>query len=312
MRIAEFSSDALKTRLHTSGLYTQTGPFKIRIKSNSRPFIESLRFLYADYAVLDRQLADFHVALELQTNYRRWFHPQVLFKIDGKSPFQPFPNELSPPLFEWGLNWCIGTRAHHYLMLHSAVLEKNGKALILPAHPGSGKSTLCAALALSGWRLLSDEFGLIDTKSTCLVPIPRPIALKNESINVIRKLFPQAAIGPSFPKTRKGTVAHVRPSIMSVDQMDQPAQAAWIIFLKYKASSPVVLEPFDKAQSLLRLANNAFNYEVLGKQGFQLVSALVRSCQCLWLSYGNLEEVIERLDALDVTGYASTIDVHSA
>jgi predicted ATPase len=29
--------------------------------------------------------------------------------------------------------------------------------VILPAPPGSGKSTLCAALVTRGWRLLSDE-----------------------------------------------------------------------------------------------------------------------------------------------------------
>jgi predicted ATPase len=46
-------------------------------------------------------------------------------------------------------------------MLHAAVVEKNGKALILPALPGSGKSTLSAALAMNGWRFLSDEFTMI-------------------------------------------------------------------------------------------------------------------------------------------------------
>jgi HprK-related kinase A len=304
VRIADLAADALKTILATNGLYIRTGPFRLHIRSNSHPFVHFLNRLYADYTVLDPQFADFHVALRLSTSYRRWFHPQVRFEIDRKSPFQPFPNQLSPPLFEWGLNWCIGTRAHQYLMLHAAVLERNGNALILPAHPGSGKSTLCAALTLSGWRLFSDEFGLIDTKTLRLIPIPRPIALKNESIHVIRNFSPDAIIGDPFPKTRKGTVAHLRPSTTSIDQMNEPARPAWIVFLKYKAKSPVILEPFGKAQSLLRLANNAFNYEILGQQGFELISAMVRGCHCLALTYGNLDEVVGRLNALEVPEYA--------
>jgi hypothetical protein len=42
------------------------------------------------------------------------------------------------------------------------VLERGGRALLLPAPSGSGKSTLCAGLAFNGWRLLSDELALLD------------------------------------------------------------------------------------------------------------------------------------------------------
>ena len=65
-------------------------------------------------------------------------------------------------MLEWGLNWCVAGHAHQYLMLHAAALERNGRAVILPGDPGAGKSTLTAALMLSGWRLLSDEITLVD------------------------------------------------------------------------------------------------------------------------------------------------------
>ena len=55
--------------------------------------------------------------------------------------------------------------AHQYLIIHAAVVEKNGLAAILPAPPGSGKGTLTAGSVLSGWRLLSDELTLIDRLS---------------------------------------------------------------------------------------------------------------------------------------------------
>jgi hypothetical protein len=42
------------------------------------------------------------------------------------------------------------------------------------------------------------------------------VALKNESIGVIRAFAPQALLGPDFPKTRKGTVAHLAASAMAV------------------------------------------------------------------------------------------------
>ena len=81
-------------------------------------------------------------------------------------------------MLEAGLNWCIGNLAHQYLVIHSATLERGGRALLMPAPPGSGKSTLCAALITRGWRLLSDEFALVDPATGLLVPVPRPVALK--------------------------------------------------------------------------------------------------------------------------------------
>jgi ABC-type thiamine transport system ATPase subunit len=84
------------------------------------------------------------------------------------------------------LNWCVAGHAHHYLMLHAAVLEKNGRAVVLPGDPGAGKSTLTAALMLDGWRLLSDEITLINRRRwTARTGLARPVSLKNASINII-------------------------------------------------------------------------------------------------------------------------------
>jgi HprK-related kinase A len=82
-------------------------------------------------------------------------------------------------MLEWGMNWCIASHMHYYLMLHAAVLERDGHALIMPGDPGAGKSTLTAALMLDGWRLLSDEIALIDRNDGLLYGLARPVSLKN-------------------------------------------------------------------------------------------------------------------------------------
>lgn len=84
------------------------------------------------------------------------------------------------PQLEWAMNWCISTQANFYLLLHSAVIERNGFAAIMPAPPGSGKSTLCAALINRGWRLLSDELALISLHDQNIYPLARPVGLKND------------------------------------------------------------------------------------------------------------------------------------
>ena len=137
-------------------------------------------------------------------------------------------------MMEWGLNWCISGHMHQYLILHAAVLARGDDAVILPGPPGAGKSTLTAALALRGWRLLSDELTLIDPETGLLHGLARPVSLKNQSIDVIRAFAPEAVIGPVARDTAKGTVAHLKPSTVSVAGWRFPAKPAWVVFPRWE------------------------------------------------------------------------------
>jgi len=299
VKVGEISQDELGSLLKsTQGVTLWVGPFKVNIKTKNSYFPPFLHKLYPEFSVLDfPSISDFHISLNAPLTLRRFIRPQVVFRENGRKLFEPFPLDMGGPLFEWGWNWCIGTRAHQYLILHSAVIEKNGIAIIMPAYPGSGKSTLCSALMLSGWRLLSDEFGLVRSDGE-VDPLPRPIPLKNQSIEVIRAFSPQAVIGPLFPKTRKGTVAHLAPTKMSAARMKQPATPRYIIFPKFNNNAAAVLKPLKPSYALMKLATNAFNYEVLGAEGFKRVARLIRRCQCYNFTYGKLEEALPLFDSL--------------
>ncbi len=257
--------------------------------------------LYADYPVMghdSQDFADFHVTLERPTNWRRYVRPQVLFHSESVAPFLPLPYDQALPMLEWGMNWCISSSAHSYLIIHAAVLEKNGRALILAAPPGSGKSTLCAALMVSGWRLLSDELTLIRLSDGLVEPVPRPVSLKNASIDVIARYAPDATFSLPVKDTVKGIVAHMRPSTESVERADEPARAAWICFPTYQADSATVFEKIPTAQAVMKTAANAFNYGLLGQQGFDAMVRLVKACHCYAFSYSDLDEAIEHVEHL--------------
>jgi HprK-related kinase A len=178
-------------------------------------------------------------------------------------------------------------------MLHSGALERRGQALILPALPGSGKSTLTAALAYRGWRLLSDEFGLIEPESGLIRPIPRAVPLKNRSIPVIRDYLPEAHLGPVFPKTRKGEVSHLRPPLESIERQGERARPRWVCFPRFIEGLPGRrLARLDRSLAFTRLAQNAFNYRLLAETGFAALAALVRGCDCFSLEYGDLDQAL--------------------
>ncbi len=299
MRLEDLPLGRLLEIASTQGLGFQAGPFRILLETRLLGFLEVFRRLYADVELDEPDgVFDFHVEMVAPANVRRWWRPQVLFRLDGFEPFDPFPLSHAFPLFEWGLNYSIATRAHQYCFLHSAVLEGNGRALILPAMPGSGKSTLCAALMLRGWRLFSDEFGIVQPESGQLLPMPRVIPLKNRSIEVIRNFAPEAVMGPLFPETRKGDVMHVAPTPESVERQDEGAKPAWIVFPRYHPESGTQLQPIPSSQAFVRLSNNSFNYRLLGETSYRALTSMVKACECYSFQYSDLDEAIELMNEL--------------
>jgi HprK-related kinase A len=194
-------------------------------------------------------------------------------------------------------NWCVATRSDRFLLVHSAVVEKGGGALLLPAPPGSGKSTLCAALVCRGWRLLSDELAILRPNGL-LAPIPRPVSLKNASIDVIRQFAPDAVIGGTAHETIKGTVSYLRPPSDSVERQSELARPAWVVFPKYEAGSTLRFTLHSKARTLVFLAHNSFNYHVHGAGGFELLADVLEDCECYDLKYGSLDEALRCVEAL--------------
>ncbi|MCA1804214.1 MAG: HprK-related kinase A, partial [Xanthomonadaceae bacterium] len=159
---------------------------------------------------------------------------------------------------------------------------------------------LCAGLVNRGWRLLSDELTLIDRDTGLITPLPRPVSLKNQSIEVIRTFAPEAVLGPVARDTAKGTVSHMQPPAASVRAADELARPAWIIMPRYQAGAPADLTALPKGEAFIQAADQSFNYSLLGQEGFEAMGRLVEDCECLRFHYGELEEavtVFERLAA---------------
>lgn len=289
----------LRARLRGPGLDLHTGPFVCRIHSNIARLAAGLATLYGDYPVAEPGgFADFHLRLQQPGGLRRWCRPQVRFDQDGLRPFKPLPLAQAPAMLEWMMNWCVSNRAHSWLLLHAAVVEKHGRAIVLPAPPGSGKSTLCAALVCRGWRLLSDELTLVRHADGLVAPLPRPVSLKNASIDVIRDFAPDAVFGPLAHGTAKGTVGHMRAPGASVARAHQPATPLAIVFPRWEAGAATQLTPLPKARTFMRVADNAFNYMLLGERGFATLGELAERCDGYEFVYSRLDEALAVFDAL--------------
>ncbi len=299
-RISDLTDAELAARLRSpAGLRVRLGSFVAGIRSDIRPVARGIRTLYADFPLAGQdEFCDFPVELSGSGGIRRVIRPQAIFRFEGMQPFKPLPGEQAFAMLEWGLNWVFTNHAQHSLIIHAAVLERDGAGLIMAAPPGSGKSTLCAGLALRGWRLLSDELAMVGLDDGLLTPLPRPISLKNQSIDLVRKMSPDAVIGPIAYDTAKGTVAHMRPPAASLEAALLKVQPRWILFPKFGVDSPFEIEETGKAQTFMQLVSNSFNYPRLGASGFEAMGRLVDACDGYTARYGSLDQIVPELESI--------------
>lgn len=299
MRVSDLATTVIRDLLARGAFAIRFGPFWVRLHSANAGLHEHISKMYADYPCeTDPSYADFHIQLLRAAGLRRWVRPQIRFTMDGDSPFVPFPLHQTTAVLEWGLNWVFANHFHEFLILHAAVVERGGHTILLPAPPGSGKSTLCAALVTRGWRLFSDELALISRREGTVVPLPRPISLKNQSIELLKRYSPQAVFNRPILETNKGILAHMKAPTASVLRSTETARAGWVVFPQYQSNERAALEAQSKGTSFLRIAQNAFNYGVLGSEGFELLGDIVDQVECYNLSYGDLDAAVATLDAM--------------
>lgn len=299
MKLGELSRQDVARRLRQGGLWFHIGPFVLHVRTPIVELAEALQFSYNDFPLAEANgFADFHVRIVPRPGPRGWWSREVQLFVDQSSPIKPLPRRLAVPLLEWGLNWCVGANVHEYLTIHAAVLERDGLGLILPARCGSGKSTLCAGLVLHGWRLLSDEVTLVRPDDGRLVPLPRPVSLKNRSIAVIRDFSSKARLLGPWEDPVDGALALMRAPTASVERADEWASPAWVVFPRFEPGSPTRSRRCSKGAAFMELASHAPNYSLQGLRGFETMARLVDQCDCYEFRYSDLREAVERFDRL--------------
>ncbi len=299
MKLSELSVELFRHHLAADGIYLHTGPFVSRIQTRIPSVVENLYKLYqANELSLEPIFADFHICLDAARGLRRWLKPQVFFYLDGKIPFKPLPYDQAYPMLEWGMNWCISNHAHQYLILHAAVVEKNKRAIVMPARPGAGKSTLTAGLVSRGWRLLSDELALICPDTLELVGLSRPVNLKNESIGIMKQFVPDASFSDETKDTNKGTVSLMQAPVDSVERVGERAKISCFVIPEYINKHATQFDRLNKGEMFMHVADNAFNYSLHGLSGYKTVGDILEFADAWQLTYSGLAEAIDTFDKL--------------
>jgi HprK-related kinase A len=260
------------------------GPVQFRIGSDWAEPISALETLYRGYPEDEARPADATVRLFAARPWRRWVRPSVHIGGDFVVPDAlPLPLSMGLLAAEMGMNLQVALGWRRHMLLHASAVAKDGRALIMSGESGSGKSTLAALLGEGDWRLMGDEFTLIDPASGDALAFPRAVSLKNEAIAAVAVQVDTSRLGPLMAGTPKGDIRHLIPRANAIAHMHEPVRPALLLFPRFGGAAAI--EPMGEGEAFVRLTEASTNYVALGETGFAALTRLVRETPAFGVSY---------------------------
>lgn len=273
------------------------GPVGFRIGSDWREPVTALAALYRDYPRPDDGIPDLTVRLYADRPWRRRVRPAVTIGGDFMIPdAAPLPLAQGLLAAEMGMNLQLALGWRRHLLLHAACVERDGRALLLTGESGSGKSTLAVLLAARGWRLMGDEFALLDLADGGIHAFPRLVSIKNEAIAVVEAALPAGRRGSVLTGTPKGTIRHFVPDAVAIAAMDRPARPALLLFPTFGPAAAV--RDMPASEVFVRLTQASTNYVALAEDGFTALTGLVRGVPARAIDYPDTATALAQVEAL--------------
>ena len=276
-------------------LSLRIGPASFRIASAWPQPIRHLAALYDGYPTAPDGIADFTVRLEPTKLWRRHIRPSIHITGDhGLADAAPMALAHGLLAAEMGMNLQMALGWRRHLLLHASCVEKDGRALLMTGESGSGKSTLAAMLGERGWRLMGDEFALLDPATGAVHAFPRLVSLKNSAIAAMQAQADAARFGPLLRATAKGDIRHLRPRTDAVAHIDVPAMPALLLFPRYGHAADV--RPVDQGEVFMRLTQASTNYTAMGEPGFDALSHFVQAVPAQAIDFPDGEAALALVD----------------
>ena len=139
---------------------------------------------------------------------------------------------------------------------------------------------------------------MIDPTNGEVVPLPRPLRLRDESIELMRGFAPSAVFGDVVQGTGQGLEAYVQPPADSMLCANQIALPAWVVLPRYEAGAATRMLPLSRARAFMAMVDNAYNYNLHGRAGFAAIADLIDRSACSEFTYNSLPEAVMAFNQL--------------
>jgi hypothetical protein len=185
------------------------------------------------------------------------------------------------------------------LVIHASAVDVNGEALAFLAESGRGKSTLAAALAMKGYRFLSDDSLVIETEGGQHFALPSHPSIRLWQDSEAHLLDKDAVKAPPVSYTSK--MRFLAGDALTYCREPRRLRAAYVLG-PGEASAPVI-KPISGAESFIAWTQQAFVLDMEDRaqisEHFEAATRLAAEIPCFDLDYPrSFARLPETLDAI--------------
>lgn len=159
-------------------------------------------------------------------------------------------------LVERTLRQHLALQAPGLVFIHAGVVEYGGRAVVIPGHTHTGKTTLVRALAQAGCGYLSDEYAVVD-RDGFIHPYPRHLSVRRAG----------------------GGREHVDPTAAGFSVVNDPLRAGAIVTLPLRVEETPFLRRGKQGPSAMALMNNAVVARTRPRETLRAAAAVARESQ---------------------------------
>ncbi len=168
----------------------------------------------------------------------------------------------------------IADRARRRTFVHAGVVGWNGRAIVIPARSGSGKSSLVKALVRAGATYYSDEFAVLDERGR-VHPYPLPLTVR------------QGRDGAPPVKCRVEEIGGVAGR--------RPLSVGLVVFTRYVSGTRFRPRPVSAGRALLELLANTLPARRRPERALDTLTRVVSQALVLRGARGEAEEMADQI-----------------
>jgi hypothetical protein len=257
-------------------LYIEFDGAQLVILSDVDPIIEFVRATYR-HMLVDR-LSSIAGRIDI-------WRTDMGFKLQSVEPLELTGDScepLMPYLKEEILLQFMRTRPD-LLWIHAGAVERNGRALLIAAASGQGKSTLTTLLLDYGWRLMSDDVAPVRMDTDEVLPFYQA---------PLRRLDP----GMDVPVEEVSALQREAIEVPGKALRHEPAHVGAIVFPVFARGKSVELTTLKRGDGALELLRNARNFVDHKGAAVARAATFARSVPMFQLYYGSAREAVMSLE----------------
>lgn len=163
----------------------------------------------------------------------------------------PLSEDDAAALVERRIRERVALHAPNHIFIHAGVVEVGGKAIVIPGHTHTGKTTLVQALLAAGCGYLSDEYAAVDADGM-VHPYPRPLSVRRPD------------------GTRDRVIVNHNASV------DAPVPPTAVVTLPRRPDEPLMLRRGRPGPAAMALMNNTIPARVRPAESLRSAATLAR------------------------------------